>query len=169
MERIRKTINVSLQSKKLGGPINELINRWEAEGSNLSVQICENLLRLDQLEHSGTMLKVLNLFDLTKQTASIYNIKDESKIEEILSRAITINPSVIAELFLTDTNAPAPLQNGEYRNRETIEQTEYVPVPKQVPVQEVVRPVETEPVTIPQDDVPFMDDTDIPMDFLMNS
>ncbi len=161
MDRIRKTINVSLQSKKLGGPINELINRWEADGSNLSVQICENLLRLDQLEHSGTMLKVLNLFDLTKQTASIYNIKDEAKIEEILSRAITINPSVIAELFLSDTNNTSA--------RETIEQTQYVPVPKQVPVQEVAKPVETEPVTIQTDDVPFSDDTDIPMDFLMNS
>lgn len=161
MERVRKTINVSLQSKKLGGPINDLINRWEAEGSNLSVQICENLLRLDQLEHSGTMLKVLNLFDLTRQTASIYNIKDEAKIEEILSRAITINPSVIAELFLADTtNAPI---------REAIEKNEYVPVPKQVPVQEVVKPVEAEPVTISQDDVPFSDDTEIPMDFLMNS
>lgn len=161
MDRIRKTINVSLQSKKLGGPINELINRWEAEGSNLSVQICENLLRLDQLEHSGTMLKVLNLFDLTRQTASIYNIKDEAKIEEILSRALTINPSVIAELFLSDMNN-TPV-------RETVEQTEYVPVPKQVPVQEVIKPVQTEPVVIPQDDVPFSDDTDIPMDFLMNS
>ena len=161
MERIRKTINVSLQSKKLGGPINELINRWEAEGSNLSVQICENLLRLDQLEHSGTMLKVLNLFDLTRQTASIYNIKDEARIEEILSRALTINPSVIAELFLSDVNTPI---------RETIvEQTEYVPVPKSVPVKEDTKPVETEPVEIKSDDVPFFDDTDIPMDFLMNS
>lgn len=162
MDRIRKTINVSLQSKKLCNPINELINRWEAEGSNLSVQICENLLRLDQLEHSGTMLKVLNLFDLTRQTASIYNIKDEAKVEEILSRAITINPSVIAELFLSDANAPA---------RETIvEKTEYVPVPKPVPVQEVVRPVETESVEVQMDDVPFFDDdADIPMDFLMNS
>lgn len=161
MDRIRKTINVSLQSKKLGGPINELINRWEAEGSNLSVQICENLLRLDQLEHSGTMLKVLNLFDLTRQTASIYNIKDEARIEEILSRALTINPSVIAELFLSDINTSA---------RETIvEQTEYVPVPKPVPVQEAIKPVKTEPVEIYTDDVPFSNDTDIPMDFLMNS
>lgn len=165
MEKNRKTINVSLQSKKYSGPINDLINRWEEDGNNLSVQICENLLKLDQLEHSGTMLKVLNLYELTKRTANIYNIKDETKIEEILSKAIIINPSAITEIFIGNSNTTS---------RETVEQINYMP-PVTQPVErqeltQVDRQNESSLLDNPINDVPFsLDDGDIPMDFLLNS
>lgn len=162
MEKNRKTINVSLQSKKYSGPINELINRWEEDGSNLSVQICENLLKLDQLEHSGTMLKVLNMYELTKRTANIYNIKDETKIEEILSKAIVINPSAITEIFIGNSNT----------TRETVD-TVYMPpvqqpVMEETPVLQRVERQQEESVSIPMEEEPFSLE-EVPMDFLMNS
>lgn len=159
--RIRKTINVSLQSKKYCGPMNELINKWEDDGCNLSIQVCEQLLKLDKLEQSATFLNILNAFELTEKLAAVYKIDDKNKIEEILSKVIKLDTANLSEIFMTFNQIQESPIVETKRNVESSK-----PIEKPI--------IKVEPIA---ESVDTTDDTDdeesigseIPMDFLFNS
>lgn len=168
MDKKRKTINVSLQSRKYCGSMNELINKWEEEGNNLSIQVCENLLKYNEIQQSPTMLRVLNMFDLVKKSLEIYDIKDEARIEDVLSKVIKIDTSGLNEIFLTMNQ----LQDTQISNSK-----ENIVVPIQ-PIMKTIEPIvqekkeqidnsniETKMEEVP---IPSQEEFDIPMDFLIN-
>lgn len=167
MEKIRKTINVSLQSRKYCGPMNDLINKWEEDGNNLSIQICENLLKWNEIQQSPTMLRVINMFDLITKSLELYNMKDEAKIEDVLSKVIKFDASGLNEIFLTMNQ----LQDTKISNNENIV-TPIQPIVKNVeptvqPKIEQSKNLIVEP-KIEEVPIPTQEEFDIPMDFLMN-
>lgn len=168
MAKDRNTINVSLQSRKYREPMNKLIHSWEEDGNNLSVQICENLLLLEKLQKSATMLKVINMFELTKKTLELYNIKDDAKIEEIMSKIVLLDASGLNEIFLTMNQIQDTQKNTE--NIETKKITVNEMIEKKLEPNNQDNSFEQINKTEPKIEVPIptLDSLDIPMDFLIN-
>lgn len=173
MDKRRKTINVSLQSRKYNEPMNELINKWEEDGDNISIQVCETLLKWNEFQQSPTMLRIFNVFELIKKSLELYNIEDENKIEEVLNSVIKFDATGLNEIFLTMSQ----LQGSNIKKVENIVQS---PTTKVEPITEV-HIKEDKPITIPtpkveqlkddvnlEKEVPFEEDIDIPLDFLIN-
>lgn len=169
MDKKRKTINVSLQSRKYSEPMNELINKWEEDGDNISIQVCETLLKWNELQKSPTMLRIFNMFELIKKSIELYGINDDKKIEEILSSVVKFDATGLNEIFLTMSQ----IESSNTKKVENI--VSKIPIEKEtinntLPKEErpkVVIPKEPEKVE-EHNDVPFDGDVDIPMDFLMN-
>lgn len=93
--KLKKNLNVSLQSKKYTEPINKIIKKWEDEGINISVQICELILLFDKYNKSLTLSNIKNVFELIEKMVSLYaplnTEESEFLIEEILSDCIKVD------------------------------------------------------------------------------
>lgn len=94
-KKTRKTINVSLQSKKYSDPINRIINEWEDDGSNISVEVCENILLFEKFDKSIVLSNIKNVYELIEKIVALYypldSDKASMKIEELLSEVISVD------------------------------------------------------------------------------
>lgn len=159
MAKERRTINVSLQSKKYLEPVNQILNEWEDESLNLSTQICENLLLVKRLKSSITFGSVLAVYELIERVMKVYDIKDKSQLEKMFAEVISIDHAKLGEMV---TKLTPELS---------------------VTKPEIAKPIIEEPVKIVSEQKQEVkpenkqdndngdnedDDTTIPMDFLLN-
>lgn len=163
MAKERKTINVSLQSKKYLEPINKILNEWEAEELNLSTQICENLLLVQRLKNSITFGNVLAVYELIERMMKVYDIKDKSQLEQIFSEIISIDHAKLGQM-VTKLNPEISVKpQAEAAMTQTENPTVQIQTTK----------VEEKPIATPVEVVKPMDaensDPEIPIDFLFNS
>ena len=173
--KYRKTINVSLQSKKYYKPMNELIHEWEEDGCNLSVQICEQLLKLNKLEKFAAFLNVFAIFELTEKMANVYNI-DDKKMDEILSKVIKIDNVGLSEIFMTlsqiqDTPIVETKKNidvQEVNIEKPIQEISLKPVEKIESIPTIIKTETVIPTIIESEEQNEDFDMEIPMDFLLN-
>lgn len=166
MAKERKTINVSLQSKKYLEPVNKILNEWEADSLNLSTQICDTLLMMQKLKSSGTFGSVLAVYELIERLIRVYDIQDPAQLEKIFSEVVTINHSKLGKL-VTNLNPEQPLPKPK-----SIKHVEEVTVTSQP---EQISSVKAETV-IPQPShieteisETHNSEDEIPLDFLLNS
>lgn len=163
MAKERKTINVSLQSKKYLEPINKILNEWEAEELNLSTQICENLLLVQRLKNSITFGNVLAVYELIERMMKVYDVKDKSQLEQIFSEIISIDHAKLGQM-VTKLNPEISVNpQAEAAMTQTENPTVQIQTTK----------VEEKPIVTPVEVVKPMDaensDPEIPIDFLFNS
>ena len=159
MAKERRTINVSLQSKKYLEPVNQILNEWEDESLNLSTQICENLLLVKRLKSSITFGSVLAVYELIERVMKVYDIKDKSQLEKMFAEVISIDHAKLGEMV---TKLTPELS---------------------VTKPEIAKPIIEEPVKIVSEQITEArpevkpenkqdngdeNDTTIPMDFLLN-
>lgn len=99
-KKLRRTLNISLQSKKYSEPINDIVNNWEEEGSNTSAEVCNLILLQDKYNKSITLSNVKNIFELIQKMIGIYTELDTPEsnmlIEEVLSKVIIIDNSKLS-------------------------------------------------------------------------
>lgn len=163
MAKERKTINVSLQSKKYLEPINKILNEWEADSLNLSTQICENLLLVQQLKNSVTFGNILAVYELIERVMKVYDIQDNTQLEQIFSEIISIDHAKLGQMVTKLT----PTVSTSVNDKIVEQPTQIVEIkPTQKEVQNVQKEVE-----VPQSpsSTTDADDTEIPLDFLFNS
>ena len=65
--KTRKTLNISLQAQEYSTPMNDLVQKWEEKGANISIEVCKNLLAYDKITSSKTMGTVLDVYDVVKR------------------------------------------------------------------------------------------------------
>ena len=171
MAKERRTINVSLQSKKYLEPVNQILNEWEEDSLNLSTQICETLLQMQKLKASGTFSSVLAVYELIERVTKVYNIQDHAQIERLFAEAVTINHSKLGKLI---TNLNPELTQETIAKPATPKQTVKKEKPKviteeiveeSIPVVEEVQSVEVEETVVTESQDGEME---IPLDFLLN-
>ena len=179
-KKMRKTINVSLQSKKYQGPMNELISGWEEDGYNVSAEICERLLLLDKLYQSATFLQVLNIYEITEKMAAVYHIEDKQTLEEIFAQVIKIDNAQLSNTFMTLNQivVKGTADTMSVNDEHSVSRYEEPPIEErpveqeQIPVSREPRPVSRPAVTPIQEPEPqenTFGGMEIPLDFLMNS
>lgn len=110
-QKIRKNINVSIQSKKYNEPINDVLTNWEDEGLNISTEVCNSILLANKIANSPTLLNVMNIYDLAEKILNLYQVDEvENSLEDILSKLINVNGSELTEVinatFNGDYNTP---------------------------------------------------------------
>lgn len=98
----KKTINISLQSKKYYEPINEVLAEWEKNGLQASTEVCESILWSKKLNSSMTLISVLNAYSTAEKMLSLYSMGAEyddleSKLEAVISSAITVDVNKLIE------------------------------------------------------------------------
>lgn len=170
--KTRKTLNISLQAQEYSTPMNDLVQKWEEKGANISIEVCKNLLAYDKITSSKTMGTVLDVYDVVKRILNRYGIEDEDKIEEILSKVICFNMSSLNEVFLTINQIYDSTMSGE--NVDNLFQQKNDVKSKVIETPIIENKVESKvesskPMEQKVEDVPIPNsEIDIPMDFLMN-
>ena len=99
MAKERKTINVSLQSKKYLDSVNKILNEWEDDSLNLSTQICETLLLMDRLKKSATFANVIAMYELIEKMMKVYHVEDEAQLNKIFSEVVSVDSSKLTHLL----------------------------------------------------------------------
>ena len=98
--KIRKNVNVSIQSKKYNEAINSVLNDWEEEGLNISTEVCNSILLANKIAKSPTLLNVMNIYDLAEKILNLYQIDEvENSLEEVLSKLINVNGSELTDVI----------------------------------------------------------------------
>lgn len=117
---LRKSLNVSLQSKKYAEPINKLLDIWKDEGLNASTEVCENILLCDKIKKSFTLVNVLNAYNTAEQMVKLcnHNLSNEELnkiIDSVITSAIVIDNNKLIDniknlnnKLLTQTPAEEP-------------------------------------------------------------
>lgn len=170
--KTRKTLNISLQAQEYSTPMNDLVQKWEEKGANISIEVCKNLLAYDKITSSKTMGTVLDVYDVVKRILNRYGIEDEDKIEEILSKVICFNMSSLNEVFLTINQIYDSTMSGE--NVDNLFQQKNDVKSKVIETPIIENKVESKvesskPMEQKVEDVPIPNsEIDIPMDFLIN-
>ena len=104
-QKQRKTLNISLQSKKFSKRINDLANKWDEEGENLSTEVCKSILLVDELNKSITFTNILNMYELVKKMVYLYyptdSVEGERKVEELFSKIISIDTNTLSASMQT--------------------------------------------------------------------
>lgn len=173
--KTRKTLNISLQAQEYSTPMNDLVQKWEEKGANISIEVCKNLLAYDKITSSKTMGTVLDVYDVVKRILNRYGIEDEDKIEEILSKVICFNMSSLNEVFLTINQIYDSTISGEkvenlFQQKNNIEDVKPKIIETPIIENKVESKVEhSKPMEQKIEDVPIPNsEIDIPMDFLIN-
>lgn len=172
MAKERRTINVSLQSKKYLEPVNKILNDWEEDSLNLSTQICDNILLVNQLKKSVTFGNVLAVYELIERMIKVYHIDDESQLEKIFSSVVTVDNGRLTYLlsqFNNSTSKAEPVQTeiAVEKKTEVVESkpTEVVETFVAPNTENKTQEVDNEISVTKEDDD---DDFGIPLDFLLN-
>lgn len=98
--KIKKNINVSIQSRKYSNAINTILQNWEEDGSNVSTEVCESILLANKVANSPTLLSVMKLYDLTEQILYLNGVDDtEQKLEDVLSLLIKVNGEGLTDII----------------------------------------------------------------------
>lgn len=100
--KIRKNLNISIQSKKYSMTINDILNKWDDEDKNISTEVCESILLSNEIYKSPTLINIIAIYKLIQQLIDLYDLKDDDVIELILSDIITIKnnnlPKIVESL-----------------------------------------------------------------------
>lgn len=103
IKKPKKTINVSIQSKKYSAPINKILDKWEKNGLNASSEISENILLVDKLNKSITFNNMFYIYELIEKMVGLYEDLDSpsafAKIENILSQVVSIDNSKLGSVL----------------------------------------------------------------------
>lgn len=118
VKKIKKNVNVSIQSKKYALPINKILQEWEDNSLNISTEVCESLLLSNKIAKSPTLLKVINVCELAEKILNLYSIEDSQKaqmIENVLSQIIQVDTTKLTTAIseLNNINVGLPVQNKE--------------------------------------------------------
>mgnify|MGYP001602226953 CR=1 FL=1 len=96
-QKVRKTVNVSLQKRHIDS-LNAILNSWEEDGCNISHEICEAILfknKSDINPHICTILSTLSLIESSlksqKTSRDMTPEQIDSKALEIFNDVITID------------------------------------------------------------------------------
>lgn len=130
----KKTINVSIQSKKYSVAINKILDKWEENGLNASNEVSENILLVDKLNKSITFCNMLNIYELIEKMVGLYENLDSPtafmKIESILSEVVTIDNSKLSNV-LSQLNQEYMVNKKENNNiRNKNDEPKFVEEPK---------------------------------------
>lgn len=180
MAKERKTINVSLQSKKYLDSVNKILNEWEDDSLNLSTQICETLLLMDRLKKSATFANVIAMYELIEKMMKVYHIEDEAQLNAIFAEVVSVDSSKLTHLLSqlnqetkTQTNTVVIektkpfIQVDENNMKEeaiTAEDVEVNPNTKQTKENDIVNT----PNSQANNELAMTGEIEVPMDFLLN-
>lgn len=125
--KIRKNINVSIQSKKYNEPINDVLTNWEEDGLNISTEVCNSILLANKIAKSPTLLNVMNIYDLAEKILNLYQVDEvENSLEDILSKLINVNGSELTEVinatFNGDYNTPKKPSKQSKKTRKFVDE-----------------------------------------------
>lgn len=121
--KIKKNINVSIQSKKYFSPINNILQDWEEDGLNISTEVCESILLAEKVANSPTLLSVMKLYDLTEQILYLNGIQDsEQKLEDVLSLLISVNGDGLTDIINSSFDKTNKSQRKKNLNKSVKEQ-----------------------------------------------
>ena len=178
--KIRKAINVSLQSKKYADTINEIVQEWEDENLNISSETCEALLLVHRLKKLSALSNIFNIVKMLDNLSTIYHYNDED-INNMLEQIIDIDnerfSQILIELnnlqFVTSDKSKKEKLKKKVQNtqiNDKIKEKEVEETSKKVVIEEEnkeeVNEEPTETVSLDIDDV---SGPSVPFDFLMNS
>lgn len=123
--KLKKTLNISLQSKKYAEPINKIINNWEDDGLNISVKVCDTILLFDKYDKSITLSNISNIYELIEKIVGLYYKLDtpesNMEIEELLSQVITVDNSKLTKA-LANLNEKVSQKQNDKTNFEKTEE-----------------------------------------------
>ena len=187
-KKIRRAINISLQSKKYMDPINEMVQEWEENNLNISTETCEALLLVHKLKSFSTLSNILNIVNMLESLSSIYNYSEED-IDHMLNQIVSIDNEEFSKILIglnTVGQEPKIKQKKEKKPEEKIE----IPVKEKIeekrvdekkeikieekPSEKMKRKIEemkeeTLEKTETINEVNETNDVNVPMSFLMNS
>lgn len=192
----KRTINISLQSKKYYQTINEILQEWDDKNLKASTEVCESIILGNKINKSITLVGILNAYSTAERMIELYSAGREidnldEKLEAILSSAINIDMNKLIEAVKEQCSninysdnqkktekktISAPVLDEEpinVENNEEITETtkEYNPIPSSVNKEENSQ----HEISIAQDegineDIEEGDKyADIPVDLLFNS
>lgn len=99
----RKSLNISLQAKQYSDDVKKVLESWEDNNLNLSVEVCKNILLADKISKSATLLNVINMYEFAEKTLNFYKSKDDDDydflLETILSNIIFVDSSKLNEVL----------------------------------------------------------------------
>ena len=177
MAKERKTINVSLQSKKYLDSVNKILNEWEDDSLNLSTQICETLLLMDRLKKSATFANVIAMYELIERMMKVYHIEDETLLNKIFSEVVQVDNLKLTQLLSQLNQEQKPQQSNTIReehqqiNTQHIEKQEVI-VEKVDEKTEIKTDTKEKPQVPPNiqtnDELAVTGDVEVPLDFLLN-
>lgn len=156
MNKIRKTVNVSLQKRNLE-ELNNIINRWEDDGYTVSNEICEAILfkvASDMNPHVCTILSTLSLIESSIRCQKEYR---DVSIEEIKSIALNIFNEVIT--IDIDGSKLTSLLKGGYKIN-TSEATKITSSSKDE--------IDVSPYKVSKDDIQYIDTQEEPIQYPNN-
>lgn len=111
----KKTLNISLQSKKYYTSINSILENWHNNELNISDEACKNLLLMNKINNSITLLQVLNAYQTAEQMLLLSkgNNEDISQdLEAVISSAIKIDLNeMINKIKEVSLNQPVKSNN----------------------------------------------------------
>lgn len=111
-KKIRKNINISLQTKKYLAPINDIVDKWEDEGGSISVKICDLIIFFDKFDNSFTLSNVKNVVELAEKMISRHTNTDNQKIlEDILRECITVDNDKLSRALTTLDKSESKIEN----------------------------------------------------------
>ncbi|HCL4480354.1 TPA: hypothetical protein N2D99_002442 [Clostridium botulinum] len=127
--KLRKSLNISIQSKKYYMPINKIIKEWENKGLSMSTNVCETLLLGYKLSNSIELSKLVNTFEMISKTLSYYyneeNIEEYMKaIENVFSKIISVDGEKLSE-FLSN-----PIKFSSENTVTQVAQKQFIPKTK---------------------------------------
>lgn len=102
--KLRKSLNISIQSKRFYIPINEIIAEWEEKGLSPSTKVCEALLLGYKLSNSVELSKLVNTFEMISKTLSHYYNEENTQeymeaIENVLNKVINVDGEKLSEFL----------------------------------------------------------------------
>lgn len=136
----KKTINVSLQSKKYFKTINDILKEWDDNDLQASTEVCESIILSNKFKKSITLLGILNAYKMAENMLELYSIGKndenlEDKLEAVLSSAINIDVNKLMdavkeqsynsisnkEINKVEVIKEIPLENNKEDNKEDVE------------------------------------------------
>lgn len=171
--KVRKTINVSIQSKKYSNSINKIVNEWEENGLNVSTEVCDMILLMSKLKNTITFFNMFNMYELTEKIVGLYYDLDSpianQKIEEILSEVIKIDNSKLTDV-LANINKEANSKSNQINETQNTSKEDITEISADTDKYSKPLPKKHEETkTVINEEVSEDDEFTIPTDFFLNS
>lgn len=100
--KLRKSINISIVSKKYIKEVNDVLDLWEEKGVNPSHKICELIINNNNVDKSPSLSNIINTYQMIRTSLSRY-LQDEElevAIEEVFSKMFTLNANYFSQLMM---------------------------------------------------------------------
>lgn len=145
----KKTINISLQSKKYYKTINDILEEWDNNDLQASTEVCESIIWANKFNKSITLVGIVNAYNTAEKMIELYSAGRkvdnlDEKLEAILSSAISIDMNKLIEAVKEQCSNKPSSNIKTNIEKKTIS----APVLKEEPL-EIEKPLEIEePVEI---------------------